>query len=81
MHFQSDDGIVYTEIQLSLEILVFVQLLSKFKDTMYLLSLSFILYVLKLSSGSGFCSNCCSIGYMQMRVTEFAVSRKKMNIF
>ena len=41
MHFPSDDGIVYTEIQL--EILVFVHLLSKFKDTMNLLGLSFIL--------------------------------------
>ena len=33
----------------------FVHLLSKFKDTMNLLGLSFVLYVLKLSSGSGFC--------------------------
>ena len=33
---------------------VFVHLLSKFKDAMNLLGLSFILYVLKLSSGSGF---------------------------
>ena len=29
--------------------------MSKFKDTMNLVGLSFILYVLKLSSGSGFC--------------------------
>lgn len=36
MRFQSDDGIVYTEISLLPKILVFVHLLSKFKDTMNL---------------------------------------------
>ena len=57
MHFQSDDGIVIPKYNCHLRscfFFVVVDLLSKFKDTMNLLGLSFIFYVLKLSSGSGF---------------------------
>ena len=46
MHFQSDDGTAYTEISLSLKILVFIHLLSKFKDAMNLIGLLFILYIM-----------------------------------
>ena len=53
------------------QILVSLHLLSRFKDTMDLLGLSFILYVLKLSLGSGFYS-----WPTQHRVNNYKINSK-----